>query len=129
MEKERFIHSCCNTNKVVNFDTFLSGMGTTFYGGYGAVVEYYYTEGFVEVNENLNRLCFVHGNVDELKAGKKCVVRDEIMQYDCTGKMDENGLLKWDGKRLGKAVIHLKNGHVILAIGTTPNGNTVIVMK
>ena len=34
-----------------------------------------------------------------------------------------------DKKAVEKAVIHLKDGRVILVIGITPNGNSIIVMK
>lgn len=130
MEKKlKFVHSKCTKNEVVWWSD-LNNFRMKFMGSYGAVVDYYFPEyNLPEIYGEISDLCFVHGNEDDLWDGKRCVVRNQVFRYVNSGEMDENGNEKWDGCPVERAVIHLKDGGVILKIGTTANGNSIIVMK
>lgn len=128
--KARFVHSKCTRNEVIWWGD-LTNFREKFYPCYGAVVDYCFPEyNIPEVSGGVSDLCFVHGDPDQLRAGKRCVVRNTICRFVNTGKMDENGNEKWDEiYDVDRAVVHLKDGGVILVIGTTAMGNSIIVMK
>ena len=70
---------------------------------------------------DLNHLAFVHGSYKDLLEGKRCVVRDRI--WYC----DNYGYVRNFEKRV---CYHLneKKG-VLLFIGITQNGNSIICLK
>lgn len=127
--KKKFEHSVIIPTRVLNFNTFISGIKPFYWGTYGSCIKYFQKKSGVVVMPNVNDLCFVHGNIDELYDGKKCVVRDCVVCYENTGMKNELGYEVWNIRYVDRAVIHMPNGSVILAIGKTQNGNTVIVMK
>lgn len=127
--KSKFVHSKCTRNEVVWWSD-LNNFREEFYGSYGAVVEYAFPEyNLPEIHGGISELCFVHGNEDELREGKRCVVRNHVLRYVNSGEIDKNGNEKWNEFPVERAVIHLKKGGVILVIGTTAHGNSIIVMK
>lgn len=128
--KSKFVHSKCTKSEVVWWDD-LNNFREKFYGSYGAVVDYAFPQNNIpEVHGGIEDLCFVHGNKDELRAGKRCVIRNRVCRYVNSGEMDKDGNEKWrEIYDIERAVIHLKNGGVILVIGTTPHRNSIIVMK
>lgn len=127
-QKKKFEHSCCNAQKVLSFDTFIYGFSEVFWQGCAAV-EYYAKTADIRLNSDVRALCFVHGDEDDLHNGKKCVVRDQVVCFTPMGEKDDEGHEKWQERAVERAVIHMPGGRVILVIGHTTNGNTIIVMK
>lgn len=131
--KSKFVHSCDTADRIVNFDTFIKGIYNKYYSGYGAVVEYCYSEEEPTVDMKIDDLCFVHGSKEDLFLGKRCVVRDRVVE--CTRgslyREKESGKIRtiWIEKGVERAVIHMPQGWVILVLGITPNGNSIIVIK
>lgn len=125
MEK-KFRHSTCTSSEVLNFKMWVCGLVGNFWGSYGSIVDKYHEEEKPHIEVDFKLLGFVHGNVDELLAGKKCVVSDHVVCYKPVGEKFPG---QWYEETVERAVIHLPNGRVILTLGQTPHGNTVIVMK
>ena len=127
MQNSKFVHSCLTTDKVVSFRTWINGFMPNRTGTYGSGYNYLYAD---DISVKPKSFCFVHGNMDDLRAGKKCVVREKVVEIKQEGDdMDEWGYLKWLEKPVERAVIHLPNNHVILVLGKTSNGNSIIVLK
>ena len=70
--------------------------------------------------KDLRNLCFVHGDIDDLLSGKKCVIRDKVSFVNSHGY--------WDFIN-EKVCFHLSDGGVLLYIGYTRNGNPIVVFK
>lgn len=139
--KTKFEHSVCSLTKVLNFSTFIHfGLYSSCFKG---MRNYTQVGEKPEINEDLSNLCFVHGSLEELLLGKKCVVRDPVFCYTNTGEIIKynsedpsnfigpkgKDICLWEPRGVEKAVIHLSDGHVILKLGETVSGNSVIVMK
>jgi hypothetical protein len=84
--------------------------------------------------KDLSDMSFAHGDVNQLLAGKMCVVRGLLLYPITSGtawwKNDETyyyaDLMKGC---VEKYVLHLCDGGVLIIIGITPNRNTKVVYK
>lgn len=85
---------------------------------------------------SVHHLDFVHGTVDDLLAGKKCVVRDKVTWYEETApdqweSVWQAHFLDYDRPPFLKGKIDTYDcveGR-LLFIGKTPNFNSVVVLK
>ena len=102
MQTSKYTHSVITSSKVVNFDDWIFGFNLSRIGTYGNIADYYYVDGnYIYVNEDLDNLCFVHGDIKDLENGKKCVVRNRVVEYNKEANtIDKNGHIKWTKKRL-----------------------------
>lgn len=77
----------------------------------------------MSLDDFANLVSYVHGNIDQLKDGKLCVIRNiiEYVAEGCSG-------LGYTFPEVPKAVLHLTDG-VILFLGITSNMNAKVVYK
>jgi hypothetical protein len=117
------------------------------YGGGGHSVKFYYKKEEFKTNvaspETLQKLCYVHGSLEELLNGKVCVVRcglrtytEEILSEDLVineGDKDEfimvkgTPVYKYSDTQLKS--IKTECGKTLIYIGVTQNGNYKVILK
>lgn len=121
----RLKHSKITKKEVLFFADFLDNMSNhESIGSYGAGGEVWCgTPGTHHFD--INRLCFVHGSIEDLLKGKVCVVRDEILHLYHIG-----GNEYYDTKLGGACkVFHINDKEKLFIIGRTHSGNTKLRYK
>ena len=91
-------------------------------GSYGAVIKYLNPKevSFKISKQDFSTFDYVHGSKEDLVTGKRCVIREGV------DIINEHGRREF-GR--GQFCIHLSDGGVLLILGQTQNGNSLVVYK
>lgn len=91
-------------------------------GSYGAIIKYLNPKevSFTLSKKDFSHFDYVHGSEEDLIAGKRCVVREGIDIINEHGHRDFGR---------GQFCIHLSDGGVLLILGQTQSGNSIVIYK